>query len=72
MFDHLMAEHIFMSISLSNVTMDSDERHVVTFMSGMLTSNLWKACVPGIFRLTGTTAEVGSGGYVCDISPSIT
>lgn len=44
----------------------------MTFMSGMLTSNLWKACVPGIFRLTGTTAEVGSGGYVCDISPSIT
>jgi hypothetical protein len=67
-----MVEHIFMSISLSNVTMDSDERHVVTFMSGMLTSNLWKASVPENFRLTSTTAEVGSGGYVCDVSPSIT
>jgi len=44
--------------------MDSDERHVVTFMSGMLTSNLWKASVPESFRLTSTTAEVGSGGYV--------
>jgi hypothetical protein len=61
-----------MSISLSNVIVKSEERHVVTFMSGMSTSNLWKACVPGIFRLTGTAAEVGSGGYVCDVSPSIT
>lgn len=48
----------------------SEERHVVTFMSGMLTSNLWKASVPGVFRLTGTTAEVGSGGYVRDVYSS--
>lgn len=53
-----------MSISPSSVTTNSDERHVVTFVSGMLTSNLWKASVPGVFRLTSTTAEVGSGGYV--------
>jgi hypothetical protein len=36
----------------------------VTVMSDMLTSNLWKARSLMNFSKTGTTAEVGSGGYV--------
>jgi len=42
----------------------------VAAMSDMLTSNLWKASVSGNSRLTGTTAEVGSGGYVRDVYSS--
>jgi hypothetical protein len=38
--------------------------HVVTVLSDMLISNLWKACVFGYFQTTGSTADIGSGGYL--------